>query len=94
MSSMLETAPSVVAVGAQMFTDALAGQAVPAQQVPWRPPLGEPGIEDSIARILADPRHREANVTAVGRLLAAGVRSSTPVRRSAGPGPPDRCAAR
>jgi hypothetical protein len=72
MSSLLETAPSVVAVGAQMFTDALAGQAVPAQQVPWRPPLGDRGIEDSIARILADPRHREANVTAVGRMLAAG----------------------
>ena len=72
MSTLLESAPSVVAVGAQMFTDALAAQAVPARQVTWRPPLGEPGIEESIARILADPRHHEANVTAVGRMLAAG----------------------
>ena len=40
----------------QLFADALAAQAVPVTQVDWRPPLGEPGIEADLARVLADPR--------------------------------------
>ena len=70
--SLLETAPRLVAVGAQMFADAVAGQAAPVQQVDWRPPLGDEGVETALARLLADPRHAEANQTAVARMLAAG----------------------
>ncbi|HEU4913514.1 MAG TPA: DUF1116 domain-containing protein [Actinomycetes bacterium] len=55
-----------------MFSDALAAQAVPVQQVEWRPPLGDTGTERHLARVLADPRLAEANETAVGRMLAAG----------------------
>jgi hypothetical protein len=72
MSPLLSDAPRVVAVGAQMFSDALAGQAVPVQQVDWRPPLGDAGTERYLARVLADPRLEPANETAVGRMLAAG----------------------
>ena len=72
MSSLLDRAPRVVAVGAQMFADALAAQAVPVQQVGWRPPLGGEQSAADVARVLADPRHESANATAVARLLAAG----------------------
>ncbi|MGH8892338.1 MAG: DUF1116 domain-containing protein [Actinomycetes bacterium] len=72
MSALLNASPRVVAVGAQMFSDALESQAVPVRQVGWRPPLGEAGIEADLARVLADPRWAAANETAVGRMLAAG----------------------
>jgi hypothetical protein len=70
--SLLSEPPRVVAVGAQMFADSLAAQAVPVRQVDWRPPLGDAGVEDDLTRVLADPRLASANETAVGRMLAAG----------------------
>jgi hypothetical protein len=69
---LLEGQPRVVAVGAQMFTDALTAQAVDVTQVDWRPPLGEVGTEAHLARVLADPRHAPANAQAVDRMLTAG----------------------
>jgi hypothetical protein len=72
MTALLSEPPRVVAVGAQMFSDALTAQAVPVQQVDWRPPLGDAGTERAMARVLADPRLESANETAVGRMLAAG----------------------
>ena len=68
--SLLESQPRLVAVGAQMFADAVAAQAAPVQQVDWRPPLGDEGVEADLARVLADPRHADANQTAVARMLA------------------------
>ena len=41
-------------------------------QVDWRPPLGDVGTEEQLARVLADPRHAAANATAVDRMLTAG----------------------
>ena len=70
--TLLSGPPRVVAVGAAMFADSLAAQAVPVQQIDWRPPLGDEGVETDLARVLADPRLATANATAVGRLLAAG----------------------
>ena len=70
--TLLSEPPRVVAVGAAMFSEALAAQAVPVQQVDWRPPLGGEGVEADLARVLADPRLAAANQTAVGRMLAAG----------------------
>ena len=70
--TLLDGAPRVVAVGAQMFSDALAAQAVPVTQVDWRPPLGQPGTEAHLARVVADPRHAPGNARAVDRLLTAG----------------------
>jgi hypothetical protein len=70
--TLLDGAPRVVAVGAQMFTDALTAQAVEVTQVEWRPPLGDVGTEDQLARVLADPRHAAANARAVDRMLTAG----------------------
>jgi hypothetical protein len=70
--TLLDGAPRVVAVGAQMFTDALTAQAVEVTQVEWRPPLGDVGTEQQLARVLADPRHAAANAQAVDRMLTAG----------------------
>jgi hypothetical protein len=70
--TLLDGAPRVVAVGAQKFTDALTAQAVEVTQVEWRPPLGDVGTEDQLARVLADPRHAAANARAVDRMLTAG----------------------
>jgi hypothetical protein len=62
----------VVAVGAQLFSDALAAQAVPVTQVDWRPPLGDAGVEADLARVLADPRRGPGNAAAVEKMLTAG----------------------
>ena len=70
--SLLDGEPRVVTVGAQLFADALAAQAVPVTQVDWRPPLGDDGIEADLSRVLADPRHGPGNATAVDRMLSAG----------------------
>jgi hypothetical protein len=70
--TLLDGPPRVVAVGAQMFTDALTAQAVEVTQVEWRPPLGDVGTELLLARVLADPRHAAANARAVDRMLTAG----------------------
>ena len=70
--TLLDGPPRVVAVGAQMFTDALTAQAVEVTQVEWRPPLGDVGTEEQLARVLADPRHAAANAQAVDRMLTAG----------------------
>ncbi len=69
--TLLDQPPRVVAVGAAMFADSLTAQAVPVQQVDWRPPLGE-GAEADLARVLADARLGPANATAIGRMLSAG----------------------
>jgi Protein of unknown function (DUF1116) len=75
MSRLLDGEPSVVTTGVALFADALAAQAVDVATVDWRPPLGaSEGIEDPLARVVADPRRAEANATAVGRMLAAGAR--------------------
>ncbi|MFZ5851839.1 MAG: DUF1116 domain-containing protein [Actinomycetota bacterium] len=66
---LLDGAPRVVTVGAQLFADALAAQGVAELAVDWRPP--PPGTADALAAVLGDPRHEAANATAVGRLLAA-----------------------
>ncbi len=70
MTNLLSAPSLVVTAGVGLFADALAEQAVPVEQVDWRPPMG--GTEAALARVLADRRRREANTTAVARLTAAG----------------------
>ncbi len=69
-SSLLSAEPRVISAGVSMFAEALTAQAVPVDEVDWRPP--DDGIEGALARVMADPRREEANATAVGRLLSAG----------------------
>lgn len=66
---LLTTRPSVVTVGADVFTRSLAEQAVAVAPVDWRPPMA--GAGGHLARVLADPRRVEANRRAVGRVLAS-----------------------
>jgi Protein of unknown function (DUF1116) len=60
---------AVVSVGAELFADALAMQDVSVRRVAWRPP--HPGMEQPLARVLADPRREEADGQAVRRMLAS-----------------------
>lgn len=57
----------VVAVGAELFADALTDQAVGVTQVEWRPPL--PGTEDDLATVALDPLRPEANRRALEAVL-------------------------
>ncbi len=61
------TEPTVVTVGAGMFADAVAGQAVNVERVDWRPPM--PGTHDDLAAVAIDPRRPEANRRAVEAML-------------------------
>ncbi|MEU5881790.1 DUF1116 domain-containing protein [Spirillospora sp. NPDC047279] len=69
LGGLLTREPHVIATGVEVLADALREQAVPVEQVDWRPP--PPGTDASLAAVLRDPRHAEANARAVGRLLAA-----------------------
>jgi hypothetical protein len=66
------TPAHVVGVGADLFADAVAAQAVDVTRVDWRPPM--PGTEDALARVAADPRRREANEQALARMLGVQAR--------------------
>ncbi|KQV64844.1 hypothetical protein ASC64_14050 [Nocardioides sp. Root122] len=61
------TETTVVTVGADMFADSVAGQAVGVERVDWRPPM--PGTERDLATVATDPRRPEANRTAVEAML-------------------------
>jgi hypothetical protein len=65
----LDEPPAVVTVGAAMFADALAAQAINPVRVEWTPPAADTG--PALARIAADPRTAAGNATAIGRLLSA-----------------------
>ena len=67
MSTPTQAPGSVISVGASMFADAVAAQAVPVTSVDWRPPM--PGTEDDLATVLADPRRRDANARALAATL-------------------------
>jgi Protein of unknown function (DUF1116) len=69
LASFSARSTPVVSVGAQALADALTAQAVPVLDVQWRPPY--PGTEDDLVRVMGDPRRRDANAEAVGRMLAA-----------------------
>jgi len=57
----------VVAVGADLLAEAVAGQAVEVERVDWRPPMV--GTEDALATVAADPRRRDANRQAIEAVL-------------------------
>ncbi len=69
LSGLLTAEPRVVTAGAALLASALEAQAVPVEQVEWRPPAM--GSAAALARVMADPRRVAANATAVERLLSA-----------------------
>jgi hypothetical protein len=69
LAALLGAEPHVVAAGAGLLADALRAQAVPVEQVDWRPPAV--GSAAALARVMADPRRAAANATAVERMLSA-----------------------
>ena len=93
--------PTVVSIGADMFADAVAGQAVPVERVDWRPPM--PGTEADLAAVATDPRRPAANQKAVEAMLgvtahlppscsvSSRASSSTPDPPSSGSARPGPC---
>jgi hypothetical protein len=69
LSGLLSTTPRVVTAGVGLLAEAVTAQAVATEPVDWRPPM--PGTDETLARVMADPRRRAANELAVGRLLAS-----------------------
>ncbi len=64
----MTTPAHVVGVGADLFADAVAAQAVDVTRVDWRPPM--PGTEADLATVAADPLRRAANERALTQMLA------------------------
>jgi Protein of unknown function (DUF1116) len=67
-AGFLAEPPRVVAVGAGFLAEAISSQAAVVSTVDWRPPVVD---ADRLSRVLADPRRREANSAALGRILAS-----------------------
>ena len=70
MTDLLAGEPRIVTAGADLFADALTAQALTPTPVTWQPPPDP--TADPLARVLADPRRRDANAEAARRMLAAG----------------------
>ena len=64
----MTTPAHVVGVGADLFADAVAAQAVDVTRVDWRPPMA--GTEADLATVAADPLRRAANERALTQMLA------------------------
>ena len=69
LGGLLDGEPQVVAAGTPVLAEALQQQAVPVEQVDWRPPPEE--AVEALNAVLGDPRHAAANATAVERMVAA-----------------------
>jgi hypothetical protein len=63
----MTTPTQVVTAGADLFADAVAGQAVDVTRVDWRPPM--PGTEADLATVAADPLRHDANQRALAAML-------------------------
>jgi hypothetical protein len=63
----MTTPTQVVTAGADLFADAVAGQAVDVTRVDWRPPM--PGTEADLATVAADPLRSDANQRALAAML-------------------------
>ena len=68
ITDLLAGPPKIVTCGVELFEETLATQGVDAVHVDWRPPVGDAG---ALARVLGDPRHADANATALERITAA-----------------------
>jgi hypothetical protein len=66
----LAAEPRVVTAGVELFAEALEAQAAAVTRVDWRPPMA--GTENSLVRVMADPRRTPANAQALARMLEAG----------------------
>ena len=70
LGGMLNSTPTVVAAGVDVFSDALRAQGADVRDVDWRPPgFGDPA---DLAALALDPRRAAANRAAVERVMAAG----------------------
>ena len=69
LRGLLAAEPSVVTVGVERLAEALSAQVSTFVPVDWRPP--DPGTEDDLVRVLADPRRGAANAEAAKRMLSA-----------------------
>ena len=68
LSHLLDTEPIVATAGTEMLAESIEQQGSAVSRADWRPPV--PGTEEALAILAADGRNREANQTAVARMLA------------------------
>ncbi|MDJ0952746.1 MAG: DUF1116 domain-containing protein [Acidimicrobiia bacterium] len=68
LTQLLDTEPVVATAGTDMLADSLTQQGAAVSRADWRPP--HPGTEAALAALAADGRMREANATAIARMLA------------------------
>ncbi|HEY8480807.1 MAG TPA: DUF1116 domain-containing protein [Spirillospora sp.] len=69
LGGLLTREPRIVATGVEVLSAALAEQAVPVENVDWRPPPA--GTEEALAAVLGAPGHADANARAVRRMTSA-----------------------
>ena len=70
LRGLLDAAPAVLTVGADVLAASLRAQGAETTAVDWRPPM--PGTADDLARVLADPRRVRANALALDQMTSAG----------------------
>jgi hypothetical protein len=68
LSNLLDADPVVATAGTDLLADAIEQQGSPVVRTDWQPPRG--GTAISLATLATVGRTAEANVTAVGRMLA------------------------
>jgi hypothetical protein len=65
---LLTETPTVLAAGADLFADSVAGQGAEVHRVDWRPPMQ--GTEGDLASVMADRRRAAANAEAITRITS------------------------
>jgi len=68
LSHLLDAEPIVATAGTEMLAESIEQQGSAVSRADWRPPV--PGTEEALAILATDGRNREANQTAVARMLA------------------------
>lgn len=68
LSQLLDTEPVVATAGTDMLAASIEQQGSAVERADWRPPHA--GTEKALAVLFSDDRMRDANATAIGRMLA------------------------
>jgi hypothetical protein len=68
LSNLLDTDPAVATAGADMLADSIEQQGSAVSRADWQPPQSEAAT--ALATLTADGRMADANLTAIGQMLA------------------------
>ena len=68
LSQLLDTEPVVATAGTDMLAASIEQQGSAVERADWRPPHA--GTDKALAVLFSDDRMRDANATAISRMLA------------------------